>query len=71
MQLGDNQANFLEQYLKHFRPLMGDKRTERTFRATVQGIMGAETLKCSRIAAFSPCANRGEPQRPPTSTPYG
>lgn len=54
MQLADHQRSLLDQYLDHFRPLVGDRRTERTFRGTVQGIVGAETLVCSRIAAFSP-----------------
>ena len=54
MELEDGQRNLLEEYLEHFAPLIGDRRTGRLFRATVQGIIGAETLVAARIAAFSP-----------------
>jgi hypothetical protein len=54
MDLADGQRSVLDEYLEHFTPLIGDQRTGRLFRATVQGIIGAETLVCARIAAFSP-----------------
>ncbi len=54
MELKHGQRNLLEEYLGHFAPLIGDRRTGRLFGATVQGIIGAESLVCTRIAAFSP-----------------
>ena len=54
MELKDGQRDVLEEYLEHFEPLIGDRRTGRTFRAAVRGIIGAETLVAARIAAFSP-----------------
>jgi hypothetical protein len=63
MELAPVQETLLDQYLGAFDPLIGDKRTERAFRGTVQGIIGAESLVCSRIARFSPCLGDGEPQR--------
>jgi hypothetical protein len=63
MKLVGPQPTLLATYLNTFSPLIGDKRTDRAFRGTVQGIIGAESLVCSRIAAFSPSAGDGEPQR--------
>jgi hypothetical protein len=54
MELADGQLGLLDEYLEHFAPLIGDRRTGRLFRATVQGILGAETLVAAQIAAFSP-----------------
>ena len=54
MKLEDGPRNLLTEYLEQFAPLIGDRRTGRTFRATVQGIIGAESLVAARIAAFSP-----------------
>ncbi|HVE74394.1 MAG TPA: hypothetical protein VNA30_04795 [Mycobacteriales bacterium] len=54
MELADGQRSPLDEYLGCFEPLVGDRRTGRAFRATVQGIIGAESLVCARIAAFSP-----------------
>jgi hypothetical protein len=54
MELTATQRNVLDDYLAHFEPLIGDRRTGRLFRATVQGILGAETLVAAQIAAFSP-----------------
>jgi hypothetical protein len=62
MKLAGGQQTLLDAYLDTFDPLIGDKRTDRAFRGTVQGIIGAESLVCSRIAAFSPRAGDGEPQ---------
>jgi hypothetical protein len=54
MELADGQRSLLDEYLGQFAPLIGDRRTGRLFRATVRGIIGAETLVAARIAAFSP-----------------
>ena len=54
MELAGGQGDLLDGYLGHFGSLIGDRRTGRAFRATIQGILGAETLVCARIAAFSP-----------------
>jgi hypothetical protein len=54
MQLADARRGLLDGYLEHFAPLIGDRRTGRLFRATVRGIIGAESLVAARIAAFSP-----------------
>ncbi len=54
MELAGGQGDLLEEYLGHFGALIGDRRTGRAFRATVRGILGAESLVCARIAAFSP-----------------
>lgn len=43
-------------YLGSFASLAGDRRTRTLFDETVRGIIGAGSLCCSRIAAFSPCA---------------
>ena len=53
MDLIGPQPTLLSTFLNTFSPLIGDKRTDRAFRGTVQGIIGAESLVCSRIAAFS------------------
>ena len=54
MELKDGQQNLLAEYLESWSPLIGDRRTGRLFGATVQGIIGAESLVCARVAAFSP-----------------
>ncbi len=54
MELRDGQRDLFEEYLGQFAPLIGDRRTGRLFRATVEGIIGAESLVATRIAAFSP-----------------
>lgn len=54
MQLAPAQGGLIDGYLDGFLPLIGDKRTETTFRATVQGIIGSESLVCAQIAASSP-----------------
>jgi len=45
-------------YVAPFLDLAGDRRTARLLAGTVRGIVGSESLVCSRIAAFSPCAGR-------------
>ena len=54
MELAGERPGLLDEYLGHFGALIGDRRTGRAFRATVRGILGAESLVCARIAAFSP-----------------
>ena len=54
MEVAGEQRGLLDAYLEQFAPLLGDRRTGRAFRATVRGILGAESLVCARIAAFSP-----------------
>lgn len=54
MELAGERGSLLDEYLGHYAPLLGDRRTGRAFRATVRGILGAESLVCARIAAFSP-----------------
>lgn len=54
MELAQEQKTILDEYLDYYRPLIGDKRTEELVRGTVEGIIGAESLVCARIAAHSP-----------------
>ncbi len=49
-------------YLSSFHDLTGDRRTRTLFEARVRGILGAERLCCSRIAACSPWAGGGAPR---------
>jgi hypothetical protein len=53
MELEASQAGLLPGYLEAFDGLIGDKRTGVTFREAVQGIIGAGSLVCERIAASS------------------
>jgi hypothetical protein len=41
-------------YLSHFDHLLGDARTRTTVAETIKGIIGAGSLVCQRIAAYSP-----------------
>ena len=54
LELASGQGTLLEEYLDQFGSLIGDRRTGRAFRGIVQGILGAESLVCARIATFSP-----------------
>ena len=58
MDLTPREADLLGPYLAPFLALAGDRRTARLLAATVRGIVGSESLVCSRIAAFPPCAGR-------------
>lgn len=60
MELEGEQEELLPGYLDSFARLIGDKRTETTFRETVRGIMGAGSLVCERIAASSPILSRAK-----------
>ena len=54
MELREQEWESFEQFLGVFSPLVGDRRTWRTFEGTVKGILAAESLVCARIARFSP-----------------
>jgi hypothetical protein len=56
MELTAPEQDVLGLYLERFAGLTGDQRTRTVFRETVRGIIGGESLRCSRIAAFSPYA---------------
>jgi hypothetical protein len=58
MDLTPREDDLLAAYLAPFLGLAGDRRTARLLAATVRGIVGSESLACSRIAAFSPRAGR-------------
>ena len=59
MELIPQTDDLLASYLAPFLELAGDRRTAALLRATVRGIVASESLLCSRIAAFSPCAGGG------------
>jgi hypothetical protein len=50
----DIDQDALTRYLEPFGILIGDRRTARTVRGVIDGIIGSESLRCSQIAAFSP-----------------
>lgn len=54
VELGRTEQSQLGEYLRHFDVLIGDARTACTFGAVIEGIIGAGSLCCARIAAFSP-----------------
>lgn len=54
MELRAPEVDLLRDYLRDFTALAGDRRTARLLAGTVRGIIGSESLVCSRIAAFSP-----------------
>lgn len=58
MDLEPREVDLLDAYLAPFLDLAGDRRTARLLAGTVRGIVGSESLVCSRIAAFSPPAGR-------------
>jgi hypothetical protein len=43
-----------QDYLENFDVIIGDKRTGRSFRGIIHGIIGGESLRASVIARFSP-----------------
>jgi hypothetical protein len=63
MDLRSDEDNLLDAYLTPFADLAGDRRTARLIGETVRGIIGSESLCCSRIAAFSPWAGRHATRR--------
>ena len=54
MELRTEERSRLAEYLAQYDPLIGDARTRRTFGGVVEGVIGAGSLCCARIAAFSP-----------------
>ena len=58
MELRAAEQDGLTRYLASFTGLAGDRRTAWLLGETVRGIIGSESLLCSRIAAFSPWAGR-------------
>ena len=58
MDLTAVQDDLCSAYVRSFDELAGDRRTQRLVGETVRGILGAESLCCARIAAFSPGAGR-------------
>ena len=56
MDLAPRDRDLLTEYLLPFTALAGDRRTARLLGETIRGIIGGESLLCSRIAAFSPPA---------------
>lgn len=58
MELNLAENDLLASYLSRFTPLAGDRRTACLLGETIRGIIASESLCCSRIAAFSPCARR-------------
>ena len=64
MELTAAERDLFGEYLGSFDSLTGDPRTRTLFAETVRGIIGAESLCCRRIAAFSPCAGGDQARRP-------
>src|SRR5579885_2274827 len=59
-ELAPVQQPLLDAYLETFDLLIGDQQTGCTLRGSVQGLIGAESLSCSRIAAFTPSVGHGQ-----------
>ncbi len=64
MELTAAETDVLGGYLDGFTALAGDRRTAWLLGETVRGIIGSESLCCSRIAALSPCAGGDQARRP-------
>ena len=58
MELRPREQGLLAGYLAPFTEVAGDRRTGRLLGDVVEGIIGGESLVCSRIAAFSPPVGR-------------
>jgi hypothetical protein len=63
MELRPQEIGVFDAYLAPFTALAGDQRTARLIGETVRGIIGSESLCCSRIAAFPPRARRHAARR--------
>ena len=59
MELQPHEQAFLAAYVTPFAALAGDRRTGRLLGDVIHGIIGGESLVCSRIAAFSPPVGGG------------
>lgn len=58
MELPSREQDMLSAYVAPFAHLAGDRRTARLLGDAIRGIIGSESLVCSRIAAFSPPVGR-------------
>lgn len=58
MELKEEGPDSLTECLKDYDSLIRDQRTQGTLQKTVKGIIGAESLVCACIAAFSPWTGR-------------
>jgi hypothetical protein len=58
----------LTSYVAAFDGLIGDKRTRKTFRETVRGIVGAGSLICQQIAGQSPVLSQGKKGAKPSDS---
>jgi alkylated DNA nucleotide flippase Atl1 len=58
MDLTRSEDDLFAGYVADFAALAGDARTRRLVGETLRGIIGAESLCCARIAAFSPGVGR-------------
>ena len=63
MELSESERKESTRYLMAYERLMGDQRTRKTFQGIVYGIIGAESLRASQIARFSPWIGHGEVRR--------
>ena len=59
MELQPREQDLLSAYVAPFAAVAGDRRTARLLGDAIRGIIGSESLVCSRIAAFSPPAGGG------------
>jgi hypothetical protein len=59
MELPADRGALLDGYVAPVSALAGDRRTGRLLEDVVHGIIGSESLVCSRIAALSPSLGRG------------
>jgi len=64
MELQVGEDAFLDAYVAPFMALAGDRRTGQLVGDVIRGIIGSESLICTRIAAFSPPVGGGSLQRP-------
>ena len=61
MEMQPRESDLLDAYVAPFAQLAGDRRTGRLLGDLLLGIVGGESLVCSRIAAFSPPAGHRAP----------
>ncbi len=54
MELSESERKESGSYLSAYERLMADERTRRTFKGIAFGIIGAESLRASQLARFSP-----------------
>lgn len=54
MELTEQEAGKLPEYLSEYEVLIGDKRTSDTLEAVIEGIIASESLKAAQIGRFSP-----------------